>query len=95
MSPTDQPAPDEARILRVLDHIHNHPAEDLSLDALADIAAMSRLSWHPVFRAVTGEAPADAVRRIRMGRANADGGWPGRPFDRTVFAVKIRSRTLQ
>ncbi len=69
MSFPPEPAPYEARILRVLDHIHSHPGSDLSLDALADLAAMSRFHWHRVFRAVTGETPADAVRRIRMGRA--------------------------
>lgn len=61
----------EARIRRVLDHIHDHPAGDLSLDALADVAAMSRFHWHRVFRAMTGETLADAVRRIRMRLATA------------------------
>ena len=59
----------EARILRVLDHIHANPAGDLSLDALADVAAMSRFHWHRVFRAMTGETCAEAVRRIRLHRA--------------------------
>jgi AraC family transcriptional regulator len=60
----------EARLLRVLDHIHDNPAGDLSLDALSDIAAMSRFHWHRVFRAMTGETLAQAVRRIRMQRAS-------------------------
>ncbi|WP_037312090.1 AraC family transcriptional regulator [Ruegeria halocynthiae] len=59
----------EDRVLRVLAHIHNYPAGDLSLDALADIAAMSRFHWHRVFRAITGETCAQAVRRIRLHRA--------------------------
>jgi AraC family transcriptional regulator len=59
----------EARIMRVIDHIHDHPADDLSLDAMADLAAMSRFHWHRVFRGVTGETIAQAVRRIRMERA--------------------------
>ncbi len=59
----------EQRMHRVLDHIHDHPAGDLSLDALADVAAMSRFHWHRVFRAVTGETVAQAVRRIRLHRA--------------------------
>lgn len=59
----------ERRIIRVIDHIHDHPAGDLSLDALADVAAMSRFHWHRVFRAMTGETVAQAVRRIRLGRA--------------------------
>lgn len=60
----------EKRLLRVLDHIHDHPAGDLSLDALSDVAAMSRFHWHRVFRAMTGETLAQAVRRIRMQRAS-------------------------
>lgn len=59
----------EARILRVLAHIHDNPDGDLSLDALADVAAMSRFHWHRVFRAITGETCAQAVRRIRLHRA--------------------------
>ena len=62
--------PNERRLLRVLDHIHDNPAGDLSLDALSDIAAMSRFHWHRVFRAMTGETLAQAVRRIRMQRAS-------------------------
>ena len=59
----------EKRILRVLDHIHGNPAGDLSLDALADVAAMSRFHWHRVFHGMTGETLADAVRRIRLHRS--------------------------
>ncbi len=63
--------PYEARILRVLDHIYENPAGDLSLDALADVAAVSRFHWHRCFRAMTGETCAQAVRRIRLHRAAA------------------------
>ena len=60
----------EDRILRVLSYIHDNPAGDLSLDTLADVAAMSRFHWHRVFRAMTGETCAQAVRRIRLHRAS-------------------------
>lgn len=59
----------ERRILRVLEYIHENPAGDLSLDTLADIAAMSRFHWHRVFHAMTGETCAQAVRRVRLYRA--------------------------
>lgn len=59
----------EKRILRVLRYIHENPAEDLSLDVLAEIAAMSRFHWHRVFHAMTGETCAQAVRRLRLFRA--------------------------
>ncbi|SFR32066.1 AraC family transcriptional regulator [Litoreibacter janthinus] len=61
--------PYEARLLRVKEYIHDNPAGDLSLDALADVAAMSRFHWHRVFHGMTGETCAGAVRRIRMHRA--------------------------
>lgn len=60
----------EKRLLRVIDHIHANPAGDLSLDALAEVAAMSRFHWHRVFHGMTGETVAEAVRRIRMHRAS-------------------------
>ncbi|PIE15696.1 MAG: AraC family transcriptional regulator [Rhodobacterales bacterium] len=58
----------EKRLLRVIDHIYENVDQDLSLDALADVAAMSRFHWHRVFHAVTGETCAAAVRRIRLHR---------------------------
>ncbi|MEL7114134.1 MAG: AraC family transcriptional regulator [Pseudomonadota bacterium] len=61
----------EKRLLRVIDYIHDNPAGDLSLDRLADVAAMSRFHWHRVFHAMTGETCAAAVRRIRTYRAAA------------------------
>ena len=60
----------EARLIRVLDYIHDSPAGDLSLDALADVAALSRFHFHRVFHALMGETAAQAVRRMRMYRAS-------------------------
>jgi AraC family transcriptional regulator len=59
----------EKRLMRVLEYIHANPAGDLSLDTLADVAAMSRFHWHRVFHAMTGETCAQATRRIRLHRA--------------------------
>lgn len=59
----------ETRMLRVIDHIHSAPIEELSLDALADVAAMSRFHFHRVFVALRGETVAQAVRRIRLFQA--------------------------
>lgn len=59
----------EARLLRVIAYIHDNPAGDLSLDALADVAAMSRFHFHRLYRAMTGETCAAAVKRLRMHRA--------------------------
>lgn len=60
----------EKRLLRVVEYIHANLDGDLSLDALADIAAMSRFHWHRVFHAMTGETAAQATRRIRLTEAS-------------------------
>ena len=59
----------ERRMIRVIEHIHADPAGDLSLDRLAEVAAMSRFHWHRVFHGMTGETCAQAVRRVRLHRA--------------------------
>lgn len=59
----------EARLRRVVLYIYEHLDGDLSLDALADIACMSRFHWHRVFKAMTGETLADAIRRLRLIKA--------------------------
>lgn len=59
----------DKRISRVIDYIYANPSADLSLDTLADVAAMSRFHWHRVFSALTGESCAQIVRRVRMHRA--------------------------
>lgn len=64
----------EDRRMRVIAHIHAHPGEDLSLDSLAEVAALRRFHVHRVFRALTGETVAGMVRRILRQPARA-----GRP----------------
>ncbi len=59
----------EKRIIRVLEYIYQNTDGDLSLDKLADVAAMSRFHWHRVFVAITGETCAQATRRIRLHKA--------------------------
>ncbi len=48
----------ENRLMRILDHIHDHPAGDLPLDTLADVAACIRFHRHRACRAVTGKTAA-------------------------------------
>jgi AraC family transcriptional regulator len=55
--------------MRVLSYIYDHLDDDLSLDAVADVACMSPHHWHRVFRAMTGETLADAIRRLRLLKA--------------------------
>lgn len=59
----------EDRLIRVVNHIHDNLDGDLSLDALADVAAMSRFHWHRIWTAMTGETLAQTTRRVRLYRA--------------------------
>lgn len=57
------------RIGRVVDYLHDHIEEELNLDLLADVAAMSRWHWHRIYTAMQGETAAATVRRLRLSRA--------------------------
>jgi AraC family transcriptional regulator len=59
----------EKRINRVIDHIRDHLAEDLTLSQLARVAAFSPFHFHRIFRAVTGETLFAFVLRLRLERA--------------------------
>ena len=60
----------ENRLIRVVNYIHDNLDGDLSLDALSDVAAMSRFHWHRIWTAMTGETLAQTTRRIRLHRAS-------------------------
>ena len=62
---------DRTRIDRVLDHVHLHYAEDLSIGALADIAALSPSGLHRLFRRHTRQTVSGYVMRLRIGEACA------------------------
>lgn len=59
------------RIDRVLTHMHLHYARTISLDELADIAALSVSGLHRMFRRHTGVAISDYMMRMRIGDACA------------------------
>ncbi|MBB5516030.1 AraC family transcriptional regulator [Rubricella aquisinus] len=69
--PQTRQAQYETRILRVIAHINAHATETLSLDDLADVACLSRFHFHRVFRGMTGQTVAEAVRNARLTRASA------------------------
>jgi AraC-like DNA-binding protein len=68
---THEESADRTRIDRVLDHIHVHYAEGLSIEALADIAALSPSGLHRLFRRHTRQTVSDYVMRLRIGEACA------------------------
>lgn len=57
------------RMLRVLDHIHRHLDEELTLAALAQVACFSPYHFHYVFRGIVGEGLGEYIRRQRLERA--------------------------
>ncbi|PIE08332.1 MAG: AraC family transcriptional regulator [Rhodobacterales bacterium] len=77
----------EDRLLRVIAYIQADPAGDMSLDRLADVAALSRFHFARVFRAVTGRTVSETVRRIRMGRAAVALCYSSRPIAEIAASV--------
>lgn len=67
--PAAEPPAAEPRILRALDYIEAHLADDISLDDLASIAAMSRFHFARAFRDAVGMPPHAYVVSRRIERA--------------------------
>lgn len=63
------PAAGSAAIRRVLDHIHDRPAEAIGLAELAAVAGMSRHHFSRLFTAHVGSSPARYVERVRIEQA--------------------------
>jgi transcriptional regulator GlxA family with amidase domain len=59
----------QSAIARVQAWILDHPADELSLSALASQAAMSPRNFSRVFRSETGLSPKHYVRQVRMDKA--------------------------
>jgi AraC-like DNA-binding protein len=64
-------SPDQDRVERVLDHIHAHYRERISIDDLADVAALSVSGFHRLFRRHTRLTVSDYVTELRIGQACA------------------------
>ncbi|MBC8641202.1 AraC family transcriptional regulator [Caballeronia sp. EK] len=59
----------EARLARVVAHIHDHLDDELDLNRLAEVACLSPYHWHRIYHAFYGETAAATVRRLRLHRA--------------------------
>ncbi|HKP26676.1 MAG TPA: AraC family transcriptional regulator [Dongiaceae bacterium] len=60
----------QARFERVLRHIDEHPAEDLSVDRLSDVARVSKFHFHRQFAALFGIGTYRYVQLVRLKRAS-------------------------
>jgi AraC-like DNA-binding protein len=68
LRPADRPQPDAA-IGRVVAFIGEHYGERLSLNDVANLAAMSRWHFCRIFRTMTGQSFSHYVRELRLARA--------------------------
>lgn len=59
----------DTRLARVVDYIQAHLADDLSIDALAGLAAMNATHFAKSFKAAVGQAPLQYVIAERLIRA--------------------------
>lgn len=70
---TEALAADHAkRIERAIAFIDSRLDGDIRLDDLASAACLSPFHFHRLYRAATGETPADTLRRRRLHRAASD-----------------------
>ena len=65
----DAPVVDDARLRRALDYIHDHLADDLSLEVMAGHAAMSAHHFARAFKAALGASPLQYVIGARIDQA--------------------------
>jgi AraC-like DNA-binding protein len=59
----------DGRIARVLTHLHEEPARDWNVRALADVAVMSRSAFSDRFRELVGQPPMRYLTELRLRRA--------------------------
>jgi AraC-like DNA-binding protein len=64
-------SPDQDRVKRVLDYLHDHYRERVAIDALADVAALSPSGFHRLFRRHTRLTVSDYIAQLRIGQACA------------------------
>ncbi|WP_326533881.1 AraC family transcriptional regulator [Pseudorhodoferax sp.] len=60
----------QARMARVIAHVHEHLDAPLDLAHLAELAHLSPFHWHRTYAALYGETIAATVRRLRLQRAS-------------------------
>ena len=59
----------QAKVGQVIDHIVQNFAEEISIDAAADMAGMTQATFRRNFQATTGHGFVEFVNRVRIGQA--------------------------
>ena len=57
------------QLRRIVDHMHGHLGDDIPLNALAELAGLSRAHFFRAFRQSTGRSPGQFLSDIRMRQA--------------------------
>ena len=57
------------RILKVLVYIEEHLDEEMTLEKMAEIAAISPFYFHRLFHAYIGETANDYIKKLRLQKA--------------------------
>ena len=81
------------RLRRVLDFIDANIEERISLDALAQVAGMSRMYFAAQFRAATGQSPHDYLTFRRIGLAKRMLRDPARPIVDIALDVGFQTQS--
>lgn len=84
-------SPDRDRVERVLDYLHAHYREQVSIEALADVAALSPSGFQRLFRRHTQLSVSDYVAQLRIGQACALLVNTGRPIAHIADEVGYRN----
>lgn len=78
---------DDRKLSRVMDYLESNLSEDLSLDDLAQVAALSRYHFIRAFKATTGMTPHKFLLSRRMNKAAQRLAETGLPLDRIAKQV--------
>jgi AraC family transcriptional regulator len=70
----------EDRLNRVTGYIYDHLDDDLNMETLAGVAALSPFHWHRIYSAMRGETVTATVKRLRLLRAGGDLAQTQRPI---------------
>lgn len=68
-APVAMPAPEQARIDRVLNHIHARYRDEIPIASLTDLACLSASAFHRFFRRHTRMTVSRYVAQLRIGQA--------------------------
>ena len=82
----------EFRVRRTLEYIESHLDEDISLDALARQACLSKYHFHRLFRQAVGEPVHRYIRKRRMEHAARELAETDRPIIEIALNCRYASQ---